>query len=308
MKSVFNYRKLLIINLLLAICFACGSYAAADTGEPPCFKYFSFKILSTNNQMQIDAILQLDEEGFQELVALYPSLNDNKTIQKLLDTKLIDAATLSTLGRDVRGVDNPLFSMCRGYLAVWLAFEKEYTGSNDVKIKYYLPKGECIQTQTISKDLLDSVRKLYDDGFSRDEIERLVVMKSAMDAGVYKDRERIPYELDYVSTMVKINISDTEYSYFCEIPDFVFDILSAEDLEELRDTMCDTLRDYISATSFMRLKGSEYFDFKLKYTYVSDNDNDDEFLSIVYYPLTDKRELIPLSPSVKQKLASRDAE
>lgn len=200
-------------------------------------------------------------------------------------------------GKDLYGIDNPLFSIQKGLITYLVATNPNFKGLADVHISYLDENGATIFDQTINGRLKDIAVQLSNMHMTEKEIAMLIAEKIGLDAGVLMNKNMTPYQIDLICTMENIEISDSSYIYYCSIPRYTTKILSMNDYNVIKNNLENELGHYVQSMNFFDKKGADKFDLKIIYVYI-DSQNEEELIKYIFNPYTLNCDMIPISKEI----------
>lgn len=296
----------LLFNIHSAICHSKQSTSIPRNVLQPYIleEFFSgYEIEVADNTLGISIILSEEEEQSMKgkLAGMY-SPEVKESLIESIDKLGSNSAPYSTLdfGKEVYSRDNPFFSIQKGQLAYAVGTDPKLSKITDIVIVYKSADGNSFLIQIIDERLKGIARRLSDMGVDKKETAMLIAEKEGIDAGVIKNKELTPYQIDLLSIMEEIELTDESYIYYVSVPKHALDILSAEEYYSIAKDLEKQLGDYIRPMNFFKKKEAEIFELKIEYVY-KDSKSGEEFIKYVFNPFTGQCEIIPISKDYIEK-------
>lgn len=298
---------IMIVNAIASYCQTKDVSILKNKVKEYLLKEYFSKCETTVDGNNLVISLEIDDVAKKSILEKLKGIYESNVKKKMIDS--LDEMGLNSepyedieFGKDLYGVDNPLFSIQKGWLTYLVATNPNFKGFADVFILYTDTKGTTLYNQTINVRLKEIAKQLSDTNMAEKEIAMLIAEKIGLDAGVIKNKEMTPYKLDFMTTMEDIEITDNSYIYYVSIPKYMVNTLSVSDYNNIKKDLDRSLGDYTNAMNFFDKKGAEAFGLKIIYVYQSSNDNE-PFIKYVYNPYTNSCDIVPFSQDIIEKFS-----
>lgn len=259
---------------------------------------------------EIIITLVIDEAAKESIIEKLKGIYGSGVKQKMIDS--LDEMGLNSepydnieFGKDLYGVDNPLFSIQKGWITYLVANNAKFKEFEHVHIYYKDESGATLYNQSINENLKDIAKQLSEMNMTEKGIAMLIAEKLGLDAGVIKNKEMTPYQLDFISTMENIEITDYSYIYFVSIPRYMANMLSVEDYNNMKKDLENMLGNQARSMNFFDKRGADKFGLELVYVYI-DSYNAEELIKFVFNPYTLDCKMIPISSEIAEKFSKED--